>query len=308
MIIQEIASREPFVAMSRNVMEVLRRSVDVQSLFITVNNKVDNFIVAAADQQNQLLDAGASLPFEQTYCKLVCAGGRTATVIPDTQRDPLTAVLGITRQLGRSSFIGVPLCWSNGEAFGTICALDKRVRHFSPQEVDLFQSMAALLSHVLSVEYERYKDPVTDAFNRKFLETLQLSRDVTRSPLAALYVDLRGFKEINRMFGHAYGDGLLSRCARTIIKFCGEEAALVRLQGDQFVVLIPETHPIRLAERGQALLAGLQKIRLPSGEFLTASIGAALSDAWTASINDLIYRADIKMLSVKSRSGHGFVY
>ncbi|NGZ74752.1 sensor domain-containing diguanylate cyclase [Saccharibacillus alkalitolerans] len=308
MIIQDIASREPFKAASHNVIEVLRRSVDVDSLFIAVNDKVENFILTAVNKREQLIEAGTSLPFEETYCKLVCGGGKMATVIPDTKRDRLTAALDVTGKLGRSSFVGVPLLLGNGEAFGTICALDKRARIFTTQELELFQSMAELLSHVLTIEYDRYKDTITDAFNRKFLEAIQRSHDMTRHRLSALYVDLNGFKDINLNYGHAYGDGLLAKSARILIKLCGENAALIRLQADQFVALIPETHPIRVTEQAQAALTALGKIQLPCGGYLTASIGAALSDPWTASINDLIHCADTKMLSVKSRSGHGIAY
>ncbi|GGO01580.1 sensor domain-containing diguanylate cyclase [Saccharibacillus kuerlensis] len=308
MIIQEIVSREPFKAASRNVMEVLRRSVDVDALFIAVNDKVNNFILTAVNKHEQLIEADTSLPFEQSYCKLVCGGGKIATVIPNTESDRLTAALDVTRKMGRSSFVGVPLCLENGEAFGTICAIDKQVRDFTNEELELFYSMANLLSHVLTVEYEGYKDSVTDAFNRRYLEVLQRSYDMTRDPLSALYIDLNGFKSINMTYGHAYGDKLLDKCVRMVMKLCGDKAAIVRLHSDQFIVFIHESHPIRLTEQAQTILAGLEKIQLPSGEQITASIGAALSDPWTASLNDLIHRADTKMLSVKSRSGHGIAY
>ncbi|WP_172251179.1 sensor domain-containing diguanylate cyclase [Saccharibacillus deserti] len=308
MIIQDIVSREPFQAASRNIMEVLRRSIDVQTLFIAVNDKVDNFILTAFNRHEQLVEAGTSFPFEHTYCKLACANGKLAVTIPDTENDPLTAVLGLTRKLGKSSFIGVPIRSSSGEAFGTICAIDKRPKVFTAQEVELFHSMSELLSHVLSIEYAQYKDEVTDVFNRRFIDVVQRTHDLIRHPLGALCIDLKDFKEINSTYGHAYGDSLLVKCASILAKLCGEDSAIVRLQGDRFIVLLPNSLPMRMAEQAQTLLTGLERIDLPSGERLSVSIGAAFSDSWTASINDLIHRADTKMLSVKLRSGHGFAY
>jgi diguanylate cyclase (GGDEF)-like protein len=77
--------------------------------------------------------------------------------------------------------------------------------------------------------------------------------------VAALYIDLDGFKQVNDTFGHAIGDELLRMVAgrlRTVVR-AGDTAA--RLGGDEFVVLLagsgPDTAPERVAERLLEVLA-----------------------------------------------------
>ncbi|WP_223067942.1 sensor domain-containing diguanylate cyclase [Paenibacillus caui] len=306
--IQEILQRKPFSATSQNIIEILRQSIDVSTIFIAINDHVKDTILKAFNQGGVWIEEGLELPFEESYCRLVCANGRMATVIADTEQDPLTASLQMTKLLGRSSFIGVPLHLEDGTTFGTICAIDRKPGTFKEREISLFLAVAELLSNVVGLEYAQFKDTVTGAFNRIFLDTMSQFFNMKSKALGILFVDIDNFKAINREFGHAYGDRLLVQCARIMERVCGENPIIIRMQGDQFVIIFHETNLNRLIKHAQALLAAIRRTSLPSGGNISASIGIALSEEWTTDVLELLQRADAKMLTVKNRSKNGFAY
>ena len=124
-----------------------------------------------------------------------------------------------------------------------------------------------------------------------------------QSPIAALYIDLDGFKHVNDTFGHVAGDELLRTVAarlKTVIRD-GDTAA--RFGGDEFVVLLeassfdvgPELIAERLLEvlRAPYDLDGMHGRRLS----LSASVGIALACSGTA--DELLRSADLALYRAK---------
>jgi diguanylate cyclase (GGDEF)-like protein len=124
-----------------------------------------------------------------------------------------------------------------------------------------------------------------------------------QTPVAALFIDLDGFKSINDTLGHAVGDELLQAVAARLDGVIRGADALGRLGGDEFVVIAedlpPETGPEPIAER---LLEALSHpFQLGENKdtrvIVTASIGIAVGDRTTA--DELLRNADIAMYRAK---------
>jgi diguanylate cyclase (GGDEF)-like protein len=69
-------------------------------------------------------------------------------------------------------------------------------------------------------------------------QALNLARR-DRKPLAVLFLDLDGFKNVNDTLGHAAGDLLLQEFGKRLKACLRESDTVARLGGDEFVILLP---------------------------------------------------------------------
>jgi diguanylate cyclase (GGDEF)-like protein/PAS domain S-box-containing protein len=97
-----------------------------------------------------------------------------------------------------------------------------------------------------------YHDALTRLPNRAaFSQSLSQMIDASQSDsaeFAVLSIDIDRFKEINDVFGHAFGDKLLVAMAKTI-QIASQGAVVARLSGDEFGLIIDGPQP----EAGRAL-------------------------------------------------------
>ena len=82
-------------------------------------------------------------------------------------------------------------------------------------------------------------DPLTNVYSRRFLdrEAAVLCRRVSR--LGLLMIDLNEFKRHNDTLGHYIGDQMLKAAAGVLTSAVRGEDFVVRLGGDEFLVLLP---------------------------------------------------------------------
>jgi diguanylate cyclase (GGDEF)-like protein len=62
---------------------------------------------------------------------------------------------------------------------------------------------------------------------------------VVRSPMAVVYLDLDGFKQINDSHGHGAGDKVLQHVSALILASVRKTDVVARLGGDEFVIVLP---------------------------------------------------------------------
>jgi diguanylate cyclase (GGDEF)-like protein len=125
----------------------------------------------------------------------------------------------------------------------------------------------------------------------------------TQTPVAALFVDLDNFKQINDTFGHAVGDQLLQAVTARLGGVIRDADALGRLGGDEFVVISEELSMSAAPELIAARLLDALSHPFNLGEerstrvSVTASIGIAVGEQISA--EELLRDADIAMYRAK---------
>jgi diguanylate cyclase (GGDEF)-like protein len=130
-----------------------------------------------------------------------------------------------------------------------------------------------------------------------------------RRQAALLVLDLDGFKEVNDVFGHAYGDALLRRVALRLASVLREYDIVARTGGDEFVVLLPEIDDAAVAVRvAEKLVVAAREDLEAAGRSLRihASVGVALFPADGNDFEMLLARADAAMYAAKASGKNRF--
>jgi diguanylate cyclase (GGDEF)-like protein len=170
--------------------------------------------------------------------------------------------------------------------------------------VGLLYMLVRIKEGYLEAQLDAYTDFLTGLRNRRYLE-LVLERELFRvgrygRPLCLMVLDLDGFKGVNDTHGHEAGDRVLKALAACLEGHIRQSDRAVRLGGEEFAILLPETElgqALALAERLRQAVAAL---KVPPVEALSASFGLVQATP-TDSPLSLLKRADEAMYRAKRR-------
>ena len=156
--------------------------------------------------------------------------------------------------------------------------------------------------------HQAQHDPLTALPNRSVLRD-RIDQGLRRAKLqggmlAVFLIDLDGFKAINDTLGHAAGDETLITIAGRLSSCMREVDTVIRIGGDEFIVVMPKLNRRIDAHRLAARI--LETVRQPmriAGEevALTCSIGIAIYPDSATSIEELLMRSDAAMYSAKRK-------
>ena len=180
--------------------------------------------------------------------------------------------------------------------------------------VDLAGRFAVALSSVEREETlyrQAHFDTLTGLPNRQLLKD-RLEQQIANARVeehngALLFLDLDRFKEINDVFGHSVGDGVLIQAAKRIVSEVRDRDTVARLGGDEFVVVLPnvrnESIVRSMAERLLTRLAEAFTVR-DVDHYVSASIGVVMFPEDGDSVETLLKNADAAMYRAKD-AGRG---
>jgi diguanylate cyclase (GGDEF)-like protein len=202
-----------------------------------------------------------------------------------------------------ASFTTVEL---EGRKVDCIVARDISARKAAEHQVVENQRKLAHLAH---------HDPLTGLPNRLFLQQLipeMLLRASARGEgMALLYVDVDHFKHINDSLGHSSGDQVLVSVARRLRNAIAAADLVVRMGGDEFVVVAGKIRDQAAARSiAERLMAALETPIRVDGRLigLTASIGVSLYPRNGDDLESLLKHADMALYRAKERGRNAFQF
>jgi len=207
--------------------------------------------------------------------------------------------------------------YQQGKVIGIVAAYDPDPERYAPDKATDFLghfcdilgcTLITALEHA-QLEELTVRDALTGVNNRAYLErhAPRILDFAARKnlPVHLLFIDLNGFKAVNDTLGHEAGDLVLVGVAQAIRAMVRKYDIFVRMGGDEFVILLPDTDGDMAAiftQRLRQTLAGIDVSALSglATELnISASVGVSRHQPGQA-LEDLIRSADQRMYEEKA--------
>ncbi len=130
-----------------------------------------------------------------------------------------------------------------------------------------------------------------------YMKTIEFKANKNNSTLAFLYLDLDGFKSVNDTSGHDVGDEVLKESANRIKQNVRSEEIVVRLGGDEFLVILStslDSYKSEIESVSKRILSDINEDMLIGENIVNigCSIGASVWPIDTDDISEAINLAD----------------
>src|SRR5258705_6866998 len=186
---------------------------------------------------------------------------------------------------------------------------------FKKSDIALLDSLSlpvasALANAVRIAEAERLSqtDDLTKLHNARYLRQFLLN-EIRRArrygtSVAALFLDLDDFKQVNDAHGHLAGSHVLMEMAAVILSSIRDTDAVARYGGAEIVILLPDTDIELAGTVAQRIREKISRHQFHPGRnlklSLTASFGVAAFPLHASSPQQLIASADTAMYEAKA--------
>ena len=177
----------------------------------------------------------------------------------DWQLWSICALVIVVIAIGFAAFLLPNLVWASATLhtdhrylpqlfFGLITLIVLFNVYILDQKRSLNRTRGQVLRHLMEATEAKQIaiiDPLTNVFNRRYLDEL-IPREINRAiragvELSLLLIDINNFRDINTNFGHIGGDQYLRDLANLLKKTLRGSDTVVRMGGDEFLVVLPET-------------------------------------------------------------------
>ncbi|NOU92187.1 EAL domain-containing protein [Paenibacillus sp. LMG 31456] len=196
-----------------------------------------------------------------------------------------------------------------GEKMGrSVDELDAVAEHIDFIRQQMHQYQDELMNKSKQIDFYSHHDFLTGLPNRLLFKeqsrnALELSSGHEKPTAAVLFLDLDRFKIINDMFGHTKGDDLLRAVARRLLQHIRPNDIVSRIEGDEFVLLLPDSDREETMMTAQLLIDELSKSFVLEGNefYVTPSMGISMFPDDGEDVETLVKHADTAMYLAKEQ-------
>ncbi|HET7489660.1 MAG TPA: EAL domain-containing protein [Acidimicrobiales bacterium] len=228
-------------------------------------------------------------------------------VRPDDAHALAEALEDVQRRPGGSALVKLALLHRDGQWCHSETAITNLLDHSVRGIVLNTRDISERKRLEEQLRHQAFHDPLTGLANaalfRDRIGHALAHRTTRRRTVAVLFCDLDGFKRVNDSLGHASGDELLRAVGRRLVSLVRPADTVARLGGDEFAVLLEEVmfaaEANVVAER---LADALREPIVIDGRdlFLSFSVGIAVADSETDTVDALLRNADLAMYRAKA--------
>lgn len=312
---KNITSLKDIDSILQTTLKYIMELIECDSYFISLQNynNTGEFSIVASQSHKNL----QGLVFSDQYGLAGCViKDKKPFLLGNRKEDFGSFVFAPSESLGRvRSFLGVPLLL-NEDVLGLICLIDSAEDSFNQRDLQVISIMANHISLALSnikSQKEIYRlstsiDGLTGLYNFNGLQ-VQLEKVIQaisrkRRPLSLLVIDIDNFKEINRSFGHEFGNEILLQIAQFLQGLQkNNNVILARIGPDKFALALPSISESRAYSVAEELY---NRINDPaffiSGEELQVMVSIGISSFPENSTNkyELVNNALYALSSINS--------
>ena len=277
-------------------------------------------LISLLDQERQWFKAKLGLavdstPREDSFCKcLLDPPLDEVLIVPDAHADArFSASPLVVGDPYIRFYMGAPLVTPDGHVLGSLCTIDRVVRHPTEQQALALQALARQVMQLLELRHRNHEirellseravqmrelsnyqvlleqhnrqlltesrtDRLTKIGNRMALDQYLVAahQDSVKlhRPLSILLIDVDHFKPYNDQFGHPAGDEVLQQVAALLYDSCRTTDFAARYGGEEFMLILPETTARTALQVADRLRRSIEEEQFPNRK-ITISIGVA---------------------------------
>jgi diguanylate cyclase (GGDEF)-like protein len=211
-------------------------------------------------------------------------------------------------------YLCVPMM-AQGEALGLLHLSYLEKGKLTPAKQRLAVKVAANLALALAnlklreiLQSQSVRDPLTDLFNRRYLEAT-LEREIHRAereqkPVGIIMLDVDRFKQINDTFGHPTGDTILRELGNFLKGQVRVGDIACRYGGEEFMLILPDAPLETVQQRAEEIREAIKCLQLIHQDRLlapiTLSLGVAVFPYHGLTTQKLIQAADVALYRAKT--------
>jgi two-component system cell cycle response regulator len=156
------------------------------------------------------------------------------------------------------------------------------------------------------------RDPLSDLYNRRyifhFLNKLINAINLEKNQVSIMLIDIDDFKQVNDLYGHSFGDKVISDVAKIGQHTIRVEDVIGRVGGEEFLCVLPRIDSIQCLHIAQRLVKNVHDHEFFVGDksdkqqpmHVTVSIGISTTSIDTINRADLYLQADKALYHAKS--------
>jgi len=188
-------------------------------------------------------------------------------------------------------------------------AMQLRLEHFGEFflwitliSIAWFSLLYLSMLHFRRKYHEGYLDPLTEVFNRRYLNDVLLNKLAREYQL--IIIDIDHFKRVNDTYGHITGDVVLKTVAKLMQELMRSDDLLIRFGGEEFLVYTTGLNEAKIFELAERLRLHIAQTPIHYGDItcnITISLGVNAAAQNSDSFKDMLKLADKALYRAKEQ-------